>query len=235
MMQFQHCPVQAHRTTSQRGLHSCHRRFARLVRPSARPMSVAASKDAELSKSGVGRRNVALAAAVSGLLQQLLTTQQVEAISGNPLGFKKELTKRRRKIPESEYSAGPEGLKYYDITTGGGPEARVGQRVAVHIDVKFRNVTFMTSRQGLGVTGGNPIGFDVGQPAGSPGSTLPGIDLGVRGMHVGGQRRLLVPPNLGYGDRGLGEIPGGATLEVDVELLSIKTSPLGYRTKVIEG
>eukprot|EP00879_Flechtneria_rotunda_P016058 GHRR01016796.1.p2 GENE.GHRR01016796.1~~GHRR01016796.1.p2 ORF type:complete len:194 (+),score=47.07 GHRR01016796.1:1180-1761(+) len=151
------------------------------------------------------------------------------------LSHMQELTKRRRKIPESEYSAGPEGLKYYDITTGGGPEARVGQRVAVHIDVKFRNVTFMTSRQGLGVTGGNPIGFDVGQPAGSPGSTLPGIDLGVRGMHVGGQRRLLVPPNLGYGDRGLGEIPGGATLEVDVELLSIKTSPLGYRTKVIEG
>lgn len=39
----------------------------------------------------------------------------------------------------------------------------------------------------------------------------------------------------GYGDRGLGEIPGGATLQIDVELLSIKTSPLGYRTKLIEG
>lgn len=39
----------------------------------------------------------------------------------------------------------------------------------------------------------------------------------------------------GYGEKGLGEIPGGATLQIDIELLSIKTSPLGYRTKLIEG
>lgn len=52
------------------------------------------------------------------------------------------------------------------------------------------------------MTGGTPFGFDVGQPANAPGSALPGIDLGVRGMRVGGQRRLLVPPNLvsGCGD-----------------------------------
>lgn len=55
-------------------------------------------------------------------------------------------------------------------------------------------------RQGLGVTGGNPFGFDVGQPRDAPGSALPGIDLGVRGMRVGGQRRLLVPPSLVSGD-----------------------------------
>jgi hypothetical protein len=64
-----------------------------------------------------------------------------------------------------------------DITVGSGAEAKVGERVAIHYDVKFRNITFMTSRQGIGVTGGNPLGFDVGQPAGSAGSTLPGIDL----------------------------------------------------------
>lgn len=57
-----------------------------------------------------------------------------------------ELANKRRKIPESEYSDGPEGLKYYDITVGNGAEARAGQRVAVHIDVKWRNITFMTSR-----------------------------------------------------------------------------------------
>ncbi len=146
-----------------------------------------------------------------------------------------ELKQKRRKIPESEYSDGPQGLRFYDITVGGGAEARVGERVAIHYDVKFRNITFMTSRQGIGVTGGTPLGFDVGQPAGSPGSTLAGIDLGVRGMRVGGQRRLLVPPELGYGASGIGEIPPNATLTVDVELLSIKTSPLGYRTKLVEG
>lgn len=61
---------------------------------------------------------------------------------------------------------------------------------------QFRGVTFVTSRQGAGVTGGVPFGFDVGQPAGEAGGTLPGIDLGVRGMRVGGQRKLIVPPGL---------------------------------------
>jgi FKBP-type peptidyl-prolyl cis-trans isomerase len=67
------------------------------------------------------------------------------------------------------------------------------------------------------------------------GGTLKGLDLGVRGMRVGGQRKLLIPPELGYGDKGVGEVPGGATLEVDVELLSIKTSPFGSRVKIVEG
>ena len=39
----------------------------------------------------------------------------------------------------------------------------------------------------------------------------------------------------GYGDKGLSEIPGGATLELDVELLSVKTSPFGSRVKLVEG
>lgn len=60
---------------------------------------------------------------------------------------------------------------------GDGPEASVGDRVVVHYDLKFRNVTFMTSRQGMGVTGGTPFGWDVGQPAGSAGSTLKGLDV----------------------------------------------------------
>ncbi len=58
---------------------------------------------------------------------------------------------------------------------------------------------------------------------------------GVRGMRVGGLRTLLVPPNLAYGDKQMGEIPPNTTLNVTVELLSIKTNPLGYRTKLVEG
>eukprot|EP00882_Tetradesmus_deserticola_P005410 GHRQ01005693.1.p1 GENE.GHRQ01005693.1~~GHRQ01005693.1.p1 ORF type:complete len:239 (+),score=53.13 GHRQ01005693.1:48-764(+) len=204
------------------------------------PMRVAAlgSKTGPSSTADEATRRqvtLAAAAAMSGLVQQMLVAQKAEAIGGNPLDYKKELARKRRKIPLEDYSEGPQGLKYYDITVGAGAEAKVGERVAIHYDVKFRNITFMTSRQGIGVTGGNPLGFDVGQPAGSAGSTLPGIDLGVRGMRVGGQRRVMVPPELGYGSRGVGEIPPNATLQVDIELLSIKTSPLGYRTKIVEG
>ncbi|KAF6266824.1 hypothetical protein COO60DRAFT_15796 [Scenedesmus sp. NREL 46B-D3] len=215
----------------------CSNTCARILRA---PMRIAAQgNEAEPSSTAdeATRRQVTLAAAaaMSGLGQQLLVAQKAEAIGGNPLDYKKELARKRRKIPLEDYSEGPQGLKYYDITMGSGAEAKVGERVAIHFDVKFRNITFMTSRQGIGVTGGNPLGFDVGQPAGMAGSTLPGIDLGVRGMRVGGQRRVLVPPELGYGSRGVGEIPPNATLQIDIELLSIKTSPLGYRTKIIEG
>ncbi|GLC42927.1 hypothetical protein PLESTF_001704800 [Pleodorina starrii] len=154
---------------------------------------------------------------------------------GDPLNYKKELARRRRKIPEEEYKDGPMGLRYFDIEEGDGAEAKVGSRVAVHYDIKWRNITFMTSRQGMGVTGGTPLGFDVGTKAGEAGSTLPGLDYGVRGMRVGGQRRVLVPPELGYGNLQVGEIPPNSTLTLDIELLSIKTNPLGYRTKLVEG
>ncbi|KAG2492345.1 hypothetical protein HYH03_009293 [Edaphochlamys debaryana] len=157
----------------------------------------------------------------------------IDPLNGN---YKKELARRRRKIPIEEFSDGPNGIKFYDIIDGTGAEAQEGARVAIHFDVKFRNVTFFTSRQGMGVTGGSPVGFDIGQQAGEPGAIgLRGIDVGTRGMRVGGLRRLIVPPELGYGNIQVGEIPPNATLTVDVELLSIKSNPFGYRTKIIEG
>uniref|UniRef100_A0A1D1YS89 peptidylprolyl isomerase n=1 Tax=Anthurium amnicola TaxID=1678845 RepID=A0A1D1YS89_9ARAE len=137
------------------------------------------------------------------------------------------------KIPESDYTTLPNGLKYYDLKVGSGAEAVKGSRVAVHYVAKWKGITFMTSRQGLGVGGGTPYGFDVGQS--EKGNVLKGLDLGVQGMRVGGQRLLLVPPRLAYGSRGVQEIPPNATIELDVELLSIKQSPFGTGVKVIEG
>ncbi|CAN0879890.1 Peptidyl-prolyl cis-trans isomerase FKBP16-4, chloroplastic [Linum grandiflorum] len=133
---------------------------------------------------------------------------------------------RGSKVPESEYTTLDNGLKYYDLKVGGGPEA-------VHYVAKWKGITFMTSRQGLGVGGGTPYGFDVGQS--ERGAVLKGLDLGVVGMRVGGQRLLIVPPELAYGSKGVQEIPPNATIEFDVELLAIKQSPFGSAVKVVEG
>lgn len=189
----------------------------------------------EVDATAASSRRALMAGLVFSTGTVLMGQPQPAAAISYGADYKKELARRRRKIPEEDFKDGPDGLKYYDVVDGDGPEAKLGQRIAVHYDVKYRNVTFITSRQGLGVTGGNPVGFDVGAPSGTAGSTLPGIDLGVRGMRVGGIRRLIVPSNLAYGNVGVGEIPPGATLNIDVELLSIKTNPLGYRTKLVEG
>ncbi|XP_042755000.1 peptidyl-prolyl cis-trans isomerase FKBP16-4, chloroplastic isoform X2 [Lactuca sativa] len=112
------------------------------------------------------------------------------------------------KVPESEYTSLPNGLKYYDLKVGNGVEAVKGSRVA-------------------------PYGFDVGES--ERGNVLKGLDLGVQGMRVGGQRLLIVPPELAYGSKGVQEIPPNATIEIDIELLSIKQSPFGTPVKIVEG
>lgn len=90
--------------------------------------------------------------------------------------------------------------RMYDVKEGDGPEVVEGDRVVVHYEAKWKGITFVTSRVGAGVTGGEPYGFDVG----ATGSTraLRGLDLGVRGMQRGAVRKLIVPPELAYGERG---------------------------------
>ncbi|KAE9465515.1 hypothetical protein C3L33_02584, partial [Rhododendron williamsianum] len=133
---------------------------------------------------------------------------------------------RGAKIPEEDFVTLPNGLK----SVGGGAEAVKGSRVAVHYVAKWKGITFMTSRQGMGVSGGTPYGFDVGQS--ERGNVLKGLDFGVKGMRVGGQRLLIVPPQLAYGSKGVQEIPPNATIELDVELLAIKQSPFGSPVKI---
>jgi len=167
-----------------------------------------------------------------GLAALTTTAQPASAL---PPGFKKDLTSKRKTIiPIEAFKEGLEGLKYFDVSTGDGLEAKQGERIAVHFDCKWKGVTFITTRQGQGVTGGTPFGFDVGASE-SQGGTLKGLDLGVRGMRVGGQRRLLVPPSLAYGDKGVGEIPPNATLTIDVQLLSVKQNAIGTKVKLVEG
>lgn len=110
-------------------------------------------------------------------------------------------------------STTPSGLQYIDVVQGTGPEARPGQRVTVHYTGWLTNGTkFDSSRDNR-----TPFAFDLGR-----GGVIQGWDQGVAGMRVGGQRRLIIPPDLGYGPRGYPPvIPPSATLIFDVELLQI--------------
>ena len=104
-------------------------------------------------------------------------------------------------------------LTIEDLTVGAGAEAKAGQRVTVHYTGTLTNGnTFDSSR-----TRGRPFSFTLGV-----GQVIAGWDQGVAGMKVGGQRKLTIPPELGYGARGAGGvIPPHATLIFDVELISV--------------
>lgn len=107
----------------------------------------------------------------------------------------------------------PSGLAYYDIAVGDGAEPHAGQTAIVHYTGWLDDgKKFDSSRDR-----GKPFGFKLGS-----GQVIPGWDQGVATMRVGGKRRLVVPANLAYGERGIGDlIPPNARLTFDVELLRV--------------
>jgi FKBP-type peptidyl-prolyl cis-trans isomerase len=118
------------------------------------------------------------------------------------------------KVDEAAFKTTPSGLKYAVIKEGTGAEAKQGDGVKVHYTgwLKDGGKKFDSS-----VDKGEPFGFSVGV-----GQVIPGWDEGVKGMKVGEKRQLVIPAKLGYGDVGAGpDIPGGATLVFDVELLGV--------------
>ncbi len=127
------------------------------------------------------------------------------------------------KAPPAPAAAGAVGggLEIVDLRTGTGPAIAAGQRAVMQYtgwlyemsapDKKGRQFDSTASS-------GQPFRFKVGA-----GEVIKGWDQGVAGMKVGGQRRLTIPSELGYGDVGAGGvIPPGATLIFDVELAGIE-------------
>jgi peptidylprolyl isomerase len=112
----------------------------------------------------------------------------------------------------------PSGLRYTDVKVGNGAAARTGQTAVVHYtgwlyEGGKKGAKFDSSRDR-----GQPFAFPLGA-----GRVIRGWDEGVAGMKVGGQRTLIIPPQLGYGARGAGGvIPPNATLIFDVELIDLK-------------
>ena len=117
--------------------------------------------------------------------------------------------------------AGVDALQIIDMVEGDGEPAAAGRVAVVHYtgwlydpaaeDGKGRQFDSSVGR-------GQPFRFPLGG-----GRVIQGWDAGVAGMKVGGQRRLIIPPDMAYGQRGAGGvIPPNATLVFDVELLGIE-------------
>ncbi|PZO19729.1 MAG: peptidylprolyl isomerase [Leptolyngbya foveolarum] len=105
------------------------------------------------------------------------------------------------------------GLQYVVIEAGDGASPQTGQRVFVHYVGMLEDGTKFDSSRDRG----KPFDFTIGQ-----GQVIKGWDEGVGDMKVGDRRKLIIPPDLGYGARGAGGvIPPNATLIFDVELLRI--------------
>lgn len=105
------------------------------------------------------------------------------------------------------------GLRYLDLVRGEGLSPKVGQTVIVHYTGWLPDGTKFDSS----VDRAQPFSFRIGE-----GQVIKGWDEGVMTMMVGGRRMLFIPPELGYGNRGVGPIPPNTQLIFEVELLGIR-------------
>jgi peptidylprolyl isomerase len=119
--------------------------------------------------------------------------------------------------PEIDFPDGPPptDLEVTDLTEGSGAEATAGSTVSVH----YVGVAHSTGEEfDASYNRGTPLDFRLGV-----GQVIAGWDQGVQGMKVGGRRKLVIPPHLGYGDRGAGgAIKPGETLIFVVDLLDVR-------------
>ena len=119
--------------------------------------------------------------------------------------------------PEIDFPAGPapSELTVTDLVVGDGAEATAGRTVDVH----YVGVAHSTGEEfDASYNRGEPFSFPLGK-----GRVIAGWDQGVAGMKVGGRRQLVIPPHLGYGDRGAGAaIRPGETLIFVVDLLGVR-------------
>jgi peptidylprolyl isomerase len=117
-----------------------------------------------------------------------------------------------RDVAESDYRTTQSGLKIHDFNDGSGATAEQGDQVTVNYTGWLRSdSTRFDSSIGRG-----PFDFQIG------GRVIDGWNEGVQGMQVGGERQLVIPPELGYGASGQGPIPPNSTLIFEIEVLEIQ-------------
>jgi FKBP-type peptidyl-prolyl cis-trans isomerase len=131
-------------------------------------------------------------------------------------GIAQEKKSAKKKAPAKkvEMTTTASGLKYHDDVVGTGPEVKDGDQIEVHYTGTFMDGKVFDSS----VPRKKPFPVNVGK-----GGVIKCWDEGVKGMKVGGKRKLVCPPELAYGAQGYpGAIPPNSTLNFDIELLKIK-------------
>jgi peptidylprolyl isomerase len=127
------------------------------------------------------------------------------------------VTSNQPEKPEIDFPSSPPpgDLQVTEVTTGDGAEATAGKTVSVH----YVGVAHSSGEEfDASYNRGEPLSFRLGV-----GQVISGWDQGVQGMKVGGRRQLVIPPHLGYGDRGAGGvIKPGETLIFVVDLLDVR-------------
>jgi peptidylprolyl isomerase len=110
----------------------------------------------------------------------------------------------------------PSGLKYIDLVVGTGQPVKTGD----HVFVEYIGKLIDGTKFDASADHGGPFDYVQGVT-----SLIPGWTEGTSTMKVGGERKLIIPPQLGYGQNGMGDvIPPNSTLIFDIKLVSIKPS-----------
>jgi peptidylprolyl isomerase len=166
---------------------------------------------------------VALGEATTDSTKKVTTVKTVEPTKGTKADvIKKDTTKaitatgkaKAGKMAKQDTVTTASGLKYIDIKVGNGATPKAGQTVEVHYTGWLTDGKKFDSSKDRNT----PFSFPLGQ-----GRVIKGWDEGLSTMKVGGVRKLIIPPALGYGAAGAGAaIPPNATLVFEVEFLGIK-------------
>jgi hypothetical protein len=143
------------------------------------------------------RQSRIVLAVIAGILALIIVIAVASAIFGGP-----------------KYKTTASGLKYRIIEQGTGAKPQAGDTVAVIYTGKLQDGTVFDSTE---LHGGEPITFQLGVHA-----VIDGWDEGIALLNEGGKAELVIPPDLGYGPNGFPPtIPGNATLNFEVELVSV--------------